>query len=244
MSTKLWHSDEELFGIIKKELFTCVVGDVMDKIGLQHQFLPPQLRPLHPDMVLIGRAMPVLSVDVFEEKMTGTANQLMAKPFGLMLEALDALLPNEVYVNTGSSPRNALWGELMSIRAGKLGASGAVLNGYVRDTKAILKMGFPTFCFGSYGQDSAPRCKVVDFRIPVEIGAVRVRPGDFLFGDIDGICVIPVEVEAEVFTKALEKARGEKLVRKALDSGTSAVAAFEKHGIMLTIRHANQETPR
>ena len=85
----LWQNDEELFRIVKKELFTCVVGDVMDKMGLQHQFLPPQIRPLHPDMVLIGRAMPVLSVDVFEEKITGTANKLMAKPFGLMLEALD-----------------------------------------------------------------------------------------------------------------------------------------------------------
>jgi regulator of RNase E activity RraA len=229
---KLWSTDEELFGIVKKELFTCVVGDVMDKMSLQHQFLPPQLRPLHPDMVLMGRAMPVLSVDVFEEKITGSANMLMEKPFGLMLEALDALRPNEVYVNTGSSPRNALWGELMSIRARKLGASGAVLNGFVRDTKAILKLGFPTFCFGSYGQDSAPRYKVVDFRVPLEIATVRVRPGDLLFGDIDGVCVIPVEAETEAFTKALEKARGEKLVRKALEAGSSAVAAFEKHGIM------------
>lgn len=232
MDKKLWRSDEELFDIVKKELFTCVVGDVMDKIGLQHQFLPPQIRPLHPEMLLIGRAMPVLSVDVFEEKRVGTANQLMAKPFGLMLEALDALLPNEIYVNTGSSPRNALWGELMSIRARRLSASGAVLDGYVRDTKAILKLGFPTFCFGSYGQDSAPRYKVVDFRVSIEIGSVRVRPGDLLFGDIDGVCVVPVEAETEVFSKALEKARGEKLVRKALESGSSAVAAFEKYHIM------------
>jgi regulator of RNase E activity RraA len=232
VGNKLWGTDDELFGIVKKELFTCVVGDVMDKMRLQHQFLPPQLRPLHPDMVLLGRAMPVLSVDVFEEKITGSANMLMEKPFGLMLEALDALRPNEVYVNTGSSPRNALWGELMSIRARKLGASGAVLNGFVRDTKAILKFGFPTFCFGSYGQDSAPRYKVVDFRVPVEIGTIRVRPGDLLFGDMDGVCVIPVEAETEAFTKALEKARGEKLVRKALEAGSSAVAAFEKHGIM------------
>jgi regulator of RNase E activity RraA len=228
----LWSSDEELFGMVRRELFTCVVGDVMDKMGLQHQFLPPQIRPLRPDMLVVGRAMPVLSVDVFEEKITGSANKLMEKPFGLMLEALDDLKRNEIYVNTGSSPRNALWGELMSIRARKLGAAGAVLNGYLRDTKAILNLNFPAFCWGSYAQDSAPRYKVVDFRIAVEIAAVRVRPGDFLFGDIDGVCVIPAEVETEVFTKALEKARGEKLVRKALEEGISAVAAFEKHGIM------------
>jgi len=156
----------------------------------------------------------------------------MNKSFGLMLEALDDLRRNEVYVNTGSSPRNALWGELMSTRARKLGSRGAVLNGYVRDTKTILEMGFPTFGFGSYGQDSAPRYKVVDFRVPVEIGSVRVRPGDILFGDSDGVLVVPTDAEAEVFTRALEKARGEKLVRKAIEEGSSAVEAFAKYGVM------------
>jgi regulator of RNase E activity RraA len=225
-------SDEELFALVQRELFTCVVGDVMDKLDLQHQFLPPQIQPLAQDMVVIGRAMPALSVDVFAEKISGSANKLMDKSFGLMLEALDDLRKNEVYVNTGSSPRNALWGELMAARARILGSRGAVLNGYVRDTKPILKMGFPTFGFGSYGQDSAPRYKVVDFRVPIEIGTVRVRPGDILFGDIDGVLLVPAEAELEVFTRALEKARGEKLVRQAIEAGSSAVAAFEKYGVM------------
>lgn len=229
---KLWRNDDELYTLIRRELFTCVVGDVMDKMGLLHQFLPPQIRPLHPDMVVIGRAMPVLAVDVFEEKVTGAHNELMKKSFGLMLEALDDLKANEIYVNTGSSPRNALWGEMMSTRALKLGATGAVLNGYSRDTRAVLKLNFPTFSWGPYAQDSAPRYKVVDFRIAIEIAGVRVRPGDFLFGDIDGACVIPQEASEEVFNKALEKARGEKLVRKALEEGSSAVDAFKKHGIM------------
>lgn len=229
---KLWETDDELFALARQELFTCVVGDVMDKLLLRHQFLPPQVQPLSREMVVIGRAMPVLSVDVFEEKVAGSANKLMEKPFGLMLEALDELHRNEVYVNTGSSPRNALWGELMSVRARKLGSTGAVLNGYSRDTRAILAMKFPTFSWGSYGQDSAPRYKVVDYRVPVEIGNVRVEPGDILFGDIDGVCLIPARATEEVFTKAIEKVRGEKLVRKALEDGSSAVAAFEKHGIM------------
>src|SRR5579863_6487486 len=128
----LWRTDEELFSTLRQELFTCVVGDVMDKLGLQHQFLPPQIHALSPEMVAIGRAMPVLSVDVFEERVTSAHNKLMEKPFGLMLEALDDLKPNEIYVNTGSSPRNALWGEMMTTRAKKLGAAGAVLNGYMR----------------------------------------------------------------------------------------------------------------
>jgi regulator of RNase E activity RraA len=230
--TKLWKSDDELFALVERELFTSVVGDVMDKLDLQHQFLPPQIQPLRQDMVVLGRAMPALSVDVFAERIAGSANRLMDKSFGLMLEALDDLRKNEVYVNTGSSPRNALWGELMSTRARKLGSRGAVLNGYVRDSKAILNMSFPTFAFGSYGQDSAPRCKVVDFRIPIEVGQVRVRPADIIFGDIDGVLLVPVEVEDEVFARALEKARGEKLVKKAIEKGSSAVEAFEKYGIM------------
>jgi regulator of RNase E activity RraA len=228
----IWKTDNELFSLVKQELFTCVVGDVMDKMALQHQFLPPQIGPLRPDMVVVGRAMPVLAVDVFTERIAGTANKLMDKPFGLMLEALDDLRPNEIYLSTGSSPRNALWGELMSVRARKLGSAGAVLNGYVRDTKAILNLNFPTFSWGSYGQDSSPRYKVVDFRVPVEIGHARVRPGDTLFGDIDGVCVIPAEVENEVFSRSLEKVRGERLVRKALEEGSGALVAFEKYGIM------------
>jgi regulator of RNase E activity RraA len=230
--TSLWKNDEELFALVRRELFTCVVGDVMDKLQLLHQFLPPQIHPLHQEMVTIGRAMPVLATDVFAEKVSGSANPLMEKPFGLMLQALDDLRRHDIYVNTGSSPRTALWGELMTTRASKLGAAGAVVNGYVRDTKSILKMNFPTFCFGSYGQDSAPRYKVVDFRVPIEIGGVLVRPGDILFGDIDGVCAIPSEAAEEVFAKSLEKARGEKLVKKAIEEGSSAVAAFQKFGIM------------
>src|SRR5580692_9837130 len=229
---RLWHSDEELFSLAEKQLFTCVVGDVLDKQNLVHQYLPPEIRPLSPQAVLIGRAMPVLAGDAFQVCAEGSRNPLNERPFGLMLEALDDLRPNEVYISTGSSPRNALWGELMSVRALKCGARGAVLNGYVRDTRKILSLGYPTFSFGSYGQDSAPRYKVHDFRIPIEIGCVSVRPGDILFGDIDGVVVVPVEVETETFSLALDKMRGERSVRRELEEGSSAVAVFKKHGIM------------
>jgi regulator of RNase E activity RraA len=235
--TDLWKSDDELFSIARAELFTAVVGDVMDKLGLQRQFLPPAIRPLSPDMVVIGRAMPVLEAEWFEESEAGRSRSLenanpLAKPFGLMLAALDDLKPNEVYVCTGGSPRYALWGELMSTRAMKLGAVGAVMNGYARDTHGILALKFPTFAFGSYAQDQAPRGKVIDFRCPVEIEGVRIEPGDIVFGDVDGVCMIPKAAEREVFDAALEKARGEKSVRTAIESGMSAQEAFATFGIM------------
>ena len=227
----LWQGDQELFAIAREELFTAVVGDVMDQIGLQRQFLLPQIRPLREDMITIGRAMPVLEADIFDER-ASNVNPMLSKSFGVMLEALDDLKPNEIYVCSGASPSYALWGELMSTRAMKLGAVGAVMNGYSRDTRAILKLGFPVFSYGSFAQDQAPRGKVLDFRVPIRIGDALIRTADVLFGDIDGVCVVPHEVVEEVFTRALEKARGEKVVRTAIENGMSAAEAFRKYNIM------------
>jgi hypothetical protein len=58
-----------------------VGGDVLDKLELFHQFLPPAIKPLRDDMVVICRAMPVLAVDVFQEKVIGTGNSPMREPF-------------------------------------------------------------------------------------------------------------------------------------------------------------------
>src|SRR6185312_16621709 len=140
---KIWNTDDELFHIVRKELYTAVVGDIMDKLGFLQQFLPPQIKPLRDDCFVVGRAMTVLEADVFNE--TSGHNPVLNKPFGLMLEALDDLKKNEVYICTGSSPRYTVWGELMSTRAMKLGAAGTVVDGYSRDTRGILELGFPNF---------------------------------------------------------------------------------------------------
>lgn len=227
----LWANDEELFALARKELFTAVVGDVMDKLNLRQQFLPPQIQPLERQMMAIGRALTVLEADFFEELAVGHS-PMSSKPFGLMLEALDDLKKNEIYVCTGASPRYALWGELMSLRAQRCGAAGAVVDGYSRDTHGIVELGFPTFSYGAYAQDGSPRGKVIDFRVPIEVGDARILPGDILFGDVDGVCVVPKVAEAEVFARALEKARGEKKVRKAIEEGMSAKEAFQTFGIM------------
>ncbi len=226
-----WKDDSELFALIKEQLFTAVVGDIMDTLGLLHQFLPPEIRPLKNDMILAGRAMTVLEEDI-DRNDSSKLNSDLGKPFGLMLEALDDLRPNEIYICTGASPNYALWGELMSTRAAILGSTGAVLDGHVRDTHGILKLGFPTFSMGPYARDQGPRGKVIDFRCAIQMKGVQILPGDIVFGDIDGVCVIPQSAEDEVIRKALEKANGEKLVAKAIRSGMSACDAFDKFGIM------------
>ncbi len=227
-----WTNDDELFAIMKTELFSAVIGDVMDKMGYLHQFLPPRIQPLVPNMIVVGRAMPVLEADCFGEISQSGNNPVTSKRFGLMLEALDDLKKNEVYICTGSSPTYALWGELMSCRAMKCGASGAVVDGYSRDTKGILELNFPTFSYGKYAQDQGPRGKVIDFRIPLEINGVWIDPGNIVFGDMDGVCIIPKKIEKEVIKAALEKAKGERIVQKAIKQGMTACEAFAKYGIM------------
>lgn len=219
------------FDTIRKTLFTAVVGDVMDTLGLSDRFLPPGVAPIRQDMVIVGRAMPVLEADVHGNS-ARPENPVMAKPFGLMFHALDDLKRDEVYFCSGASPTYALWGELMTTRAMHLGAAGAVLNGFCRDTRALLAGKFPVFARGSYGQDQGPRGKVVDFRTRIRVGTTWVDPGDVVIGDIDGVCIVPRDAEEEVFRLAIEKVNGENLVRDAIRAGMPTVEAFEKFGIM------------
>lgn len=229
---KEWKDDKALIKLIKEELYTAVIGDIMDKMEYTHQFLPPQIRPLRDDLFVVGRAMPVLEADVCHNPSIGGVNPILKRSFGLMLEALDDLKEDEVYICSGSSPDYALWGELMSARAIQCKAAGAIVNGYSRDTKGILALNFPCFSYGPYAQDQAPRGKVIDYRVPIEINGVMIHNGDMLIGDVDGVCVVPQEIEEEVFTQALEKARGERLVLKKIQEGMRARDAFDQFGIM------------
>ncbi|CAK8737395.1 hypothetical protein SODG_001118 [Sodalis praecaptivus] len=120
----------------------------------------------------------------------------------------------------------------MSTRAKKYEAAGAVVHGFHRDSNEILKLGFPVASFGSYAQDQGPRGKVVDWRVPIELDNVRVMPGDVIFGDRDGVLVIPAQAVDDAFHGAFEKVKGESEVLKALNMGMTTVEAFDKFGIM------------
>lgn len=226
-----WETDKELFSLMKQYLYTAVVGDIMDEMGLRRQFLPPRIRPLREDMVLIGRAMTVLESDLISDG-CGVNNPALGNSFGLMLEALDDLKEDEVYVCSGSSDTYALVGELMATRAKHLKAAGFAVNGFIRDTWGILELDMPVFSYGSYAQDQAPRGKVLDYRVPIQVGDVLVQPGDIIFGDIDGVLAIPRDREEEILWRAYEKATGEKTVGKAIAAGMPAKDAFAKYGIM------------
>ena len=234
----MWKNTDEMLALIREKLYTPVVGDILDQMGYNHQFLPASIRALisqvpyrdyvpsdeteNRRMKVVGFAMTVLENDIYQQP---------EKPFGYMTEALDDLRPNEIYVATGAH-HSALWGELLTASARARGAVGAILDGYIRDTPKVLEQNFPVFCSGTWAQDSSIRTYVFDWRCPIEIGQVTIRDGDLIFGDIDGVLVIPQDIAQEVIARALEKAATEKTMRKAVEGGMLVTEAFRKFGVL------------
>ena len=215
--------EKELFALMREKLYTPVVGDILDAKGYMHQFLPQKIRPIRDDMKLAGKAMTVLMIDVFG---------VQEKPFGRLCECLDQIQPDEIYIAAGGTVRCAYWGELLTATARTRGGNGAVVDGWHRDTPQVLEQNWPVFSWGCYAQDSSVRTQVVDYRCTIEIGQVTVHDGDYIFGDVDGVLVIPKEIAAEVVEEALDKASKEKGLRKAVEGGMSVTEAFEKFGVL------------
>ena len=218
-----WNSDAELFELFRNKLYTPVVGDILDEIGNYHQFLPQPIQPLRETDKIVGRAMPVLMIDVYGPQ---------EHPFGQLTAALDQLEPGEIYVAGGGAMRCAYWGEIMTATAKTRGAAGAIIDGFYRDSPKVMEQNWPVFSRGRYAQDSSVRTQVANYRCDIEIGGVWISPGDLIFGDMDGVLVIPKKDVEEVVVKALKKARGEKIVRREIENGMSSTEAFLKYKIL------------
>ena len=102
----------------------------------------------------------------------------------------------------------------------------------MRDVKQIRAMGFPVFCGGIGPLDTKGRARMVDRDVPVVCAGVRVRRSDLVFGDVDGVVVIPHDVEQEVVRRALEKVSGENQSREALQQGEKLADVFRRLGIL------------
>lgn len=217
-------NDTELFVMMSEQLYVAVISDALDAAGFRCQALNHKIRPLLPDTVVVGRAMPVLCLDVFE---------VPKHPYQEEIAAVDSLKQNDVLVcSTNGSTRICFWGELLSTAALVRGARGAIIEGFIRDVRKIMEMQFPIFTTGISPVDSNGRGEVVAYNVQIECGGVTVNPGDIVFGDADGVVVIPQTVEAEVIETALDKVSGENRTRNALMAGASLREVYDKYGIL------------
>jgi 4-hydroxy-4-methyl-2-oxoglutarate aldolase len=155
-----------------------------------------------------------------------------SKPFGRLAEALDAIQTGEVYLAAGGSMNCAAWGEILTATARTRGGTGAVIDGFHRDTVRVLEQNWPVFSRGGFAQDAGVRSSVMDFRCTVEIGGVLVEPGDPIVGDIDGVLVIPRAIENQVTEMALDKVAREKIVPGEIEAGSTSTAVFNRYGIL------------
>jgi 4-hydroxy-4-methyl-2-oxoglutarate aldolase len=211
---------------IKTRLNAALLSDALDEVGLRYQALSAHTRPLDARRVMCGRARTAIYVEVC---------QVVAgrNPYELEIALVDSLQPGEVAVMAcGGSQRIAPWGALLSTASHVRRAAGCVTDGFVRDTQAILGLDFPVFHRGIAPLDSKGRGEVQAIDVPVICDGVRVEPGDLVFGDADGVVVIPAQAEQEVLRVAFDKLSKEVDSFSLLRNGTSLRQVFALHGVL------------
>jgi 4-hydroxy-4-methyl-2-oxoglutarate aldolase len=209
-------------------LNAAVLSDTLDSLGLMQQAMKPFMRPLDDTLQLIGRARTGLYMPVYAAPAKGE------NAYEVEIALVDDLAPGDVVVLAcdGPTERIAPWGELLSTACVARGAVGCVTDGLVRDVKQIREMRFAVFCGGIGPLDTKGRARMVERDVPVICAGVTVRRGDLVFGDVDGVVIIPHEVEQDVVRLALDKVAGENLSREALQRGEKLADVFHRLGIL------------
>ena len=223
-SEELQRWDQDLCTLVEHKLYTAVVSDAMDQMGIRGQAMREYLRPVYPCSAFAGWARTIACSDVYH---------VPADTYAMEIEAVDSIQPGEVVVvSTQQSKRNAPWGELLSTAAKARGARGAVIDGLIRDVRKIEALKFPVLAAGIKPVDSMGRGIVTEYNVAVECGEVLVNPGDFVFADFDGVVVVPRGVVDEVVRLALKKVDQEDSSRAELLGGAYLRDVFRKYGVL------------
>ena len=216
----------DLLALARRKLFVSVVSDTLDGMGYRDQATKSNIRPLDDGLTMLGRARTGIYREVYHVAPG-------ENPYELEIALIDDLKPGEVAVLAcGGSPRIAPWGELLSTASKARKAAGCLTDGMTRDIRAIRAMKFPVFHGGIGPLDSKGRGQVAAIDVPVELAGVHIEPGDLVFGDADGVVVIPRKIEEKVLAAALEKVSGENRTRDALRKGEKLKDVFERYGIL------------
>jgi regulator of RNase E activity RraA len=217
-------ADAELFGHIERVLYTAVICDALDQLGYRDGAMREYLRPVTVRHCFAGWARTIACRDM---------HYIPEDCYKTEISAVDSILPGEVVVvDTGRSPQNAPWGELLSTASLARGARGAVIDGLVRDVKKIDELGFAVFAAGIKPVDSRGRGIVVEYNVPVDCGGVRVSPGDLVFADYDGVVAVPREMVAEAVKLATDKVSRENSTRAELMQGAYLRDVYAKYGVL------------
>ncbi len=216
--------DSTLFNKMERVLYSPVISDALDEVGIRNHTLNRLIRPLDQKAVLAGRAMTILVSEKYE---------VVDDPYKMTIEALDSIKPGQVPVlATNNNTSTALWGELLSTASRARGARGTIVDGMSRDTRKILDMKYNVFCTGMMPTDSKGRAEFVSYNRPIRSGDTLIEPGDIVFGDLDGVVSIPKSVASDVLDLAFEKASRENVIRDELVKGSLLREAWARHKVL------------
>jgi 4-hydroxy-4-methyl-2-oxoglutarate aldolase len=217
---------DDFIATIRARLYTAVLSDVLDELGFRSQALPAQIRPLDESLNMAGFARTGIYREVY--RVVPDEN-----PYELEIALVDDLKRDDVAVlGCGGSTRIAPWGELLTTASRAHGAAGCLTDGYVRDIRQIRALQFPVFHGGIAPLDSKGRGQIAEIDVPIHIAGVAVAPGDLVFGDADGVIVVPRVVEAAALEKAFAKVDGEDRTREELAKGAKLADVFARHRIL------------
>lgn len=217
-------SGDITLAMMRESLYSAVVCDALDALGYPNQSPRVALQPQTTESLLVGRCRTTLWVTMYH---------VDPSPYELELKAVDACRPDDVLIAAaGGSMHSGVWGELLSTAAHNSGCVGAIVDGAVRDVAKMRAMRFPVFARGRCVYDSQNRQRVVDADVDVEIDGVRFSPGDLVFADLDGVVVVPQEIEKEAIAAAWKKVHDENVTRDAIKAGMKATEAYRKYGVL------------
>jgi len=210
--------------MIREKLFSAVLCDALDSLGYPRQSPRVPLKPMTCTDKLVGRAKTTLWAEIAHPD---------ANTYELELSAVDSCEADDVFIAAaGGSMRSGIWGELLSTAARNSGCVGAIVHGAVRDVAQMTAMGFPVFATGTCVYDSMNRQRVIEVDVPVEIDQVPFSPDDLVIADLDGVVVVPRQIEQEALARAWQKVHDENATREAIKGGMKATAAYKKYGVL------------
>jgi regulator of RNase E activity RraA len=205
-----------------RRLYAGAIADILDKRGFRDQVLPFYVTPFTINDRVAGPAFTGQGYPAAESTHDDTQTRLAM---------LDSILPGTVSVwSCGGSTECAHWGEIMSTAAAQRGCTGAVLDGGVRDVDFINAMQYPVFARFKCSASSVGRWDIRAYQIPVRIGRTTIHPNDFVFGDTDGVVIVPAALTMEVLEAAEDIYARESKMRADLRKGVSVTEAYRKYG--------------
>ncbi|MBU3113852.1 RraA family protein [Clostridium lacusfryxellense] len=213
-------SEKELCDRYEK-VFTAAVNDVLREFCYLHQALPSSIMPLRDDMKVAGIAFTI----------KGSKNLTLESEMQQRAKMLEAIREDSICVwDTSGDDESTQWGGIMTLASKRKGCRGAVVDGGARDIKEILDQDFPVFCKYKSSNGMLGRFRMIGYQMPIMIGNVFIYPGDLLFGDMDGVIVVPRKIAYDVLLKAEYIKENEKEIRDMILEGLTPTQVVEKGG--------------